>query len=458
MDKTSLCSLRWKHSIVNFGRSEVTTCCRTDRQKVTEQDLSELGIDVFLNSPYQMERRSEMIKGVRHSSCQSCWQLEDRGVVSPRTGAEEWNAYIQKHRGRSGHSNLLRSEEPELLEIMLSNTCNLKCTYCSHHYSSAWAAERIQFGEIPEHRLAEEFPKPLENFKEVFWQWYEKKAKQTVEYINILGGEPLIIPEFYDFIENLMKKTADVTDRRITLGVVTNLNTPPAYFQKFLQFLPRLTEQFSVELNISMESVEHRAEYIRSGLNWKLWERNLDEILKRRFENLKIQMIPTLNALSISSLNYFLPFLKSKYDQYQLPIGLRHNICLDPDWQSPFILTPDFASYVAKAGRYLDEVEPEVGRMQLKVGHWFMYRKFLQQVEDQILHGEAQIEQRKKFFRNFSEMDRRRKTNLIQTFPEYEGFWEICRRLDQPSQPPLPKPSRVQRLYGQMREILRGPS
>jgi hypothetical protein len=45
-------------------------------------------------------------------------------------------------------------------------------------------------------------------------------------------------------------------------------------------------------------------------------------------------------------------------------------------------------------------------------------------------YGEEKInEGRKDFYNWFNEHDRRRKTNFLETFPEYEDFYNRCRRI-----------------------------
>ena len=42
---------------------------------------------------------------------------------------------------------------------------------------------------------------------------------------------------------------------------------------------------------------------------------------------------------------------------------------------------------------------------------------------------EKMVEQRRNFYRMFSEHDKRRGTDFVKTFPELENFWNMCKEL-----------------------------
>ena len=76
----TICDLKWNYPIFNMDRGEFRSCCRTPSNKVTEEDLQTLGIDAFSNTDREKLGRLALIKGIRDKDCQSCWNLEDRGV------------------------------------------------------------------------------------------------------------------------------------------------------------------------------------------------------------------------------------------------------------------------------------------------------------------------------------------------------------------------------------------
>ncbi len=445
-DKT-LCRLRWSYPVVNFAMQSTRTCCRTPSYKVDEESLKTLGKDALFNSPYLKERRFELLNGIKHSDCNSCWALEDSGIKSPRLGKEDFFYYInefdksepevlrKKIDNASIDSDLVKADKPRLLEISMGNTCDLKCSYCHYHYSTAWAKEMVKFGDIPKEEIDNEMAGTSGEFDTQFWKWFEEDAKDEVEIINFIGGEPLIIPKFYDFLEKLLEiyKDHDPNSRKVTISIVTNFNSNDQFINRFISMLPKLLDKFEVDLNLSMEALAERAEYIRFGLNWNKWNANLDKLLSQDYSKhhneLLLSFQVAINVLSISSLEEFLKFAKSVYDKYGIAPALRQNIVSFPDWQSPTILTEDYKIYLDNAIDYLRSVKDEMSVVKHPWGQWDHYIDFLGTVKEGIDTAQNITERRVKFFTWFREYDKRRNVNLVGTFPEMNTFHSSCELL-----------------------------
>jgi pyruvate-formate lyase-activating enzyme len=444
----TICDLKWNYPIFNMDRGEFRSCCRTPSNKVSEEELNEYGIDAFLNSPKMLQSRLELIQGIKTSDCKTCWNIEDSGMTSPRQGGEQFWHHLRMRKQvpavdysedvlikRLGAINnvddyALVSNYPYMLEISLGNTCDMKCMYCNHHYSTQWATEEIKLGRISQEQYDREFPKAPDIFNEKFWEWFNKVGVRCGR-IGIIGGEPLIMPEFYTFVDKLIeaKKNSTVT-RKTSLWVVTNMNTPKNYLDKFLNYLPRLSETFNVEILVSMESVGKKAEYIRNGVDWDKFVSNLDKILSNKDVEFNFGFIPSINALSISSIKDFVIFAESLYHKHGRPVAIKQNIVNFPSQHSPFNLTPDFAKYVDECIEYM---EPKVDEMPIVpdlYGRWSTFIDFLKPLSESLKNNtNDRTEPRKLFARWFDEFDQKRKINLLETFPEYKEFYEYCKTL-----------------------------
>lgn len=448
----SLCDLKWNYPIFNLERGEFRSCCRTPGHPVSQDDLTNLGPDAFLNSPKMLESRLEMINGIRTEDCNSCWKLEDSYMQSPRHKPIQFFHHMQTNglidksiifsqanlraelkKNNDINSPLLKSYNPYMLEISLGNTCDMKCMYCSHHYSTQWAAEKIKFKEITQEQYDEEFPKAPSQFLENFWLWFDT-VKHKLDRIGIIGGEPLIMPEFYILVDQLIERVKPIveeTGKKPIFWLVTNMNTPPNYLEKFFHYLPKLTETFDLEILVSMESLGKKAEYIRNGVNWERFTGNLDKLLSRNDLKFDFGFILSINALSITSLEDFIRFTEKLYDKYQRPVALKHNIISYPDWQSPYILTSDFADYVDNCIEYMRPLVPKMPIVKDIYGRWSQYIAFLENLSASIRNTkEDKTELRKKFVEWFSMYDNRRKLDLLSTFPELTKFYEMCESLD----------------------------
>lgn len=444
----TICDLKWNYPIFHMERGEFRSCCRTPSKPVTDNMIDELGVNAFLNNVEMLQSRLDLVKGRRNEDCKSCWGLEDAGMSSPRHDSDKFWYQLQKSnvvpysqsysedavkiemsKIDSIDHPALKSEFPYMLEVSLGNTCDMKCMYCNHIYSTQWATERIKYGEITQEQYDREFPKASTKFEEYYWKWFDT-VKLHLGRIGAIGGEPLIMPEFYRFIEKSIEAIEPIKHLRknkMTFWIVTNLNTPPNYINKFLQYLPKLTEHFNVEILGSMEAVGKRAEYIRNGLDWDRFIGNLDRVLGSdcKFE---FGFISSVNALSIATTLDFVKFTEQLYEKYGRPVALKQAVVNYPSHQSPFILTTDFARYIDETVQYMQDRSGLMPDVTDYYGRWDQYIIFLQNLANSIRNNtQIRIDDRKKFVTWFNQFDERRKLNLVETFPEYVDFYNFCK-------------------------------
>lgn len=445
--KQSLCHLRWGYPNISLTRNELRTCCKTPFQSVNEKDMEEQGIDLFLNNRYQIERRFEMFKGIRHRDCQQCWQLEDQGANSLRGNspqgfldyANHHNMFAEfpdKHmnyvtRHVNLNSEILRSHKPFMLEVSLGNTCDLKCMYCNHVYSSQWATESLKNNRLPIEIYNEVSGKPNQKFIDLFWEWFNKEAKFSLERIGIIGGEPLITPDFYPFIDRLLESYQDIENDDTTIWIVTNLNTSESYFKKLMNYLPKLNEKFKLEILISMESTENQAEYIRNGLNWSKFENNVYKLCEATKDNHRVVIgfLPSVNVLSIPRYTKFLQWVYKVVQDTGKYIMLKQNTVVWPEVHTPFILTPEYAKYITEAIDWIKTVDSTMPDFDDIFGRWPAYTEFLINLRDSLSNNKPDQEMQKRFHEWFKDFDGLRALNFEETFPELKDFYNMCGKL-----------------------------
>lgn len=468
-----LCRFKWDYPIVNLMSGHIRNCCRVPKQVITSEQIKTYGKDAIMNLPYEKERRLEKLLGVTHIDCESCVRLEHNGATSPRSGAYEWarDYYVKRGLGPgtakqfdeivqrelkdlSIDSPILHSDNPQMLEIVLGNHCNLKCTYCSVHYSTQWAQELIKNGELTEEQYKRDFPEAPPELEPVFWEWFYDIGRHKVETINILGGEPTYVPKFYDLLDKLIAAYKDLGpgDRpRPELGVLSNMNTALPQMQKLMDFMPRLAEHFLFRLQPSIEALGARAEYIRFGLKWEVLERNVNMLLthmkKQGLNQNQFSMgfQIAINTFSLSSLPDFIRWVQALNEKYDVELGLMKNVVSFPRHHNPLILTPDFARYVAEAIEFikpLEEKNDRIARTQKWYGSWWSYREHLLEGLHQSMSREERsdfdLQSRVHFYEFVKRNDARRGCDFRKTYPEYRDFWRVCERAA--GVPPTPDP------------------
>lgn len=492
--KDSLCTSRWGYPLVDFSKGEVRTCCRTSGERVTQEQIDTLGTDIFLNTDFQKERRMEMLQGKRHSSCESCWSMEDLGMHSARYPNQRlsnpWVKESDKNPEFNGltsesvlrnlktgetikpsevtvDSSIVRSEDPYMLEINLSNTCDLKCSYCSPYFSSKWEKEMDlwalganykKFTADDEAFIKNDIRKNVDDkFMDLFWEWFNGNPIKTLGRVGIIGGEPLINPKLPEFLTNLVNAYKKIPlnqrphsgysdangnfrrDHKPLIWFVTNLNTPKKIMDRFInEHLPALTEIFHVEIHASLESVGKRIEYTRDGLDWDLYKENVERLCALKMDNLQFGFQIALNCLSMTTLTDFLKYAKYLHDKYERPIILKHNLVSHPEFHNPAILPVEFAEYLSDALEFLEEVKDKMRHVDDMWGTWPAYYDYIKTIHESIKNQQGQKlnwatgslnNTRVLFYKFFNEFDKRRGSSFLKTFPEYERFYLNCREL-----------------------------
>jgi hypothetical protein len=405
--------------------------------------MDEYGTDIFLNTDYQKKRRMEMLQGVQHSDCKSCWSLEQAGAKSLRgNNPYGFIDYANKHQMFQEFtpptlieianqvtidSKILESNNPFMLEVSLGNTCDMKCMYCNHVYSSQWAAESLKNNSINIEIYKQVQSNPNERFINLFWEWVNTKAKHSLDRIGIIGGEPLITPEFYDFLDKLLEVYADKEVPKTRIWVVTNLNATNNYYNKFLEYIPKLSEKFILEVHISMEALNDQAEYIRNGLEWNRFESNVNKLFASKAD-IELAFLPSVTALAIPRFPKFLKWVYDLSKTHNKAVMLKQNIVTHPDVQSPFILPFEFADYLDPAIDWMQSISVDMPDVSDKFGTWPGYTDFLIKLRDGIRFNKNDNTMLKQRFATwFDDFDSKRNLNFVNTFPELAKFYDECK-------------------------------
>lgn len=409
----SFCPLRWTYMQVDLQHGKVKACCKTPFQRIDDAQIGRLGTEAIFNGEYVQERRREMLAGVKHRDCNTCWDEEDLGLLSYRhlqSGLEPFRGAV----GKIAASRRADGAKPRHVEIILNTNCDLKCSYCGPEFSSAWAVEVRNFGPYPVPHEDPQIAPAASLFAETFWEWFDG-ARPSIEYVQFNGGEPLLQDVFYDAVERIL--SYDGPGPRPRVGVISNLNTPPHRLERLRRLLPALIERHDFRFGVSQDSVGERAEYIRNGLDWPRFDRNLRGLL-RDFPGLDVQMAPTMSALNVTSIKDLMAYADEVSNECGAEIVMRPSIVMWPAFQSPLILPPAYASYLEEAIRFLE-----------RAGRWPVMRDRLGEIAEALPRAEGAERQRRLFRDWFEAYDRRRKLDFVKVFPEMEDFWRHCATL-----------------------------
>lgn len=280
--RDTFCILPWIHLYVGPD-GNVLPCCIADYTHPVG-NVEEQSVESILTSDSFNQIRKNMLSGCKSKECSRCYNLEDSGLHSPRTGHNaQWADQYSHAFNQDGTIDIV---DPVYLDIRLNNICNLKCRMCSSYFSSAVAQEEVEmFGKIiPILRKTQRQP-VLEDLL---------KYIPSAEKLYFAGGEPLIMSEHYEILNALIK--CNNTD----LEILYNTNFTRLQYRD--QNVLDLWKQFSnVTIGASIDAEGSVAEYVRHGTDWAAVENNLTR-LKSECPHVNFTITSTVGFLNVASL------------------------------------------------------------------------------------------------------------------------------------------------------------
>jgi organic radical activating enzyme len=340
----SFCAAKWYNATIWLGSGQTTSCHHppahlVDRDKVTANPR------LLHNTDQKKEDRRKMQAGERPAGCEYCWKIEDMGRDAVSDRVYKSRIYPIKALNDAYHTPATEDVDLRTLEIAFDRTCQFACSYCNPAFSSTWVKDIKRNGPYTDlvsdgrnhfthaHESSQLYRHGETNpYVEAFFAWWESDLHRTLQELRITGGEPLMSADTWKLID-WFKTNAGKSSTRLAIN--SNLGTDVD-----IDRLLASTQGMQIDLYTSNEAVGAQAEYIRDGLVWTDWTRNVERLLEsRQFRG--IHVMCTINALCLDSLDQLLETMlqwKNKYGREALSFTL--NILRFPSFQSPLVL-PD---------------------------------------------------------------------------------------------------------------------
>jgi len=348
------CAKLWNHQYIHMSGS-FRYCCAT-MHNITDKNNNRLHInnnslEKAWNSDDVKQTRLKMINGEDISACVKCVDQESRGYKSMReTQDMEKNFALTKD---DGTVDIM----PTTMELHFGNLCNLKCKMCGQQYSNQIGKELLEIGKNDKDFLNWVYKESgnvniWTNNLSVEYKWFQntKIKNKLFEYISqninslvVIGGEPTVIPEFWELFEYLEQKD---TLKNLSVTLTTNLtNVNP----KLTKWLPKL-KQWTVWA--SVDGLGERTEYIRYPSNFKKVCENLEFYKNLLGTNGDITLSPAIQLLNIDQLDdiikWWLEFSDNK-------LGKQFNI----SWLAQ-VHYPTICNYDILPKEYKDKIADEL--------------------------------------------------------------------------------------------------
>ena len=431
----TFCMAKWHHTTIYLQTGETHSCYHPRPHKIP---LDEVIIDpsALHNTGQKKLERLEMLNGSKPSGCQYCWNIENMGddYVSDR---KERNVtiytperYMQIKKG-AWDQNI----NPEYIEISFGNECNFKCGYCHPKHSSAYHKEIKDFGpytSVKNHRNDIDWFKVYEEetnpYVEAWWRWWPEVSK-TLNILRITGGEPLLQSSTWRLLEDLDKNPLP----NLELNINSNFGIKPILIDRLVDRVNKLIEEKKIKsfkMFTSIDTWGAPAEYIRTGLDLELWERNLDKYLSAT--KLPITFMITFNILSVTTFQSLLEKILEWRKKYKFVT--EHKVRFD----TPYLKEPlqydmnilpksEFMPYMYS---HLEFIKKNVDDKNVEKFSSLEYEKFRRVVDymESTVYSDTKVKEgRKDFYNWFTEYDRRRSVDFVTTFPTMIDFYNKCK-------------------------------
>jgi organic radical activating enzyme len=418
----SFCTAKWLQLTLDLTRGMNHSCHHPERHEIPLDELQE-NDSALHNTIFKKEQRKKMLEGIRPEECNYCWKIEDSKTeaYSDRyiKSLDTWSTpYIDSISKMQGDENVY----PTYLEVMLDSVCQFKCSYCIADISSSIEAEMNKFGPYPvsnQHRMARKTKLPknsLDNpYINAFWNWFPNAIK-NLHVFRITGGEPLLSEQtnkIIQFLENSFNP-------KLTLALNSNLGIKSEIIYDYTTRIRNLLNQKRIghfEIYTSLDTFGKQAEYIRHGLNFELFEKNLNQVLES-FVDQKIIIMCTFNILSIPNFHLFLDWVadkKKKYPHLQLDISYLKN----PEYLSAFICNEELKNKVTEDFRRM--INLNIFKLH-EINKFDRLKDWLNSTHD----ASEVIRYREDFYSFVNEYDKRQGRDFLTTFPELKDFYNIA--------------------------------
>jgi organic radical activating enzyme len=435
----SFCIAKWKQVTAHLQTGQTHSCHHPRPHKVP---LAEVLINpsALHNTNYKKAQRKDMLDGIRPEECDYCWRVEDSSpnALSDRI-YKSYDAWAWPYLDEIKETPWDTDVNPSYLEVSFSSVCNFKCSYCSPQVSSKWMEEIEKFGPYPTStyfgdiswmKRDDAMPIPHKDYNpyvEAFWKWWPDVYKD-LRHFRITGGEPLLTKDTFKVLDFLIENP----NPSLNFAINSNMCPPDGLMDKFIEKIKIICSENKVnefKIFTSAEAHGKQAEYIRYGLDYNMWLSNIRRVLDE-VPNCTFTIMSTYNIMSVFSYKEFIEDIlkiKREYGHHRKatsPIILDVPYLRFPHHQAIFDLPEKFIPLIYDQVTLLyQNLQNEDWYETSNRGFYKWEADKFRRVYELVSHKKDEPEitrNQKDFIRFVDEHDRRRGTNFLETFPEFE--------------------------------------
>ena len=391
----SYCSAKWYNATIWLGHGQTTSCHHPPGHYIDPKELID-NPSAIHNTQHKKKMRKMMLEGERPNECEYCWKVEDigRDNISDRTYKTE----IFKDEDIIASSKMDWQEDVMLktLEISFDRTCNFACSYCNPGFSTTWVKDIKKYG----------------GYKNI-------QSDGRGHFIDLETISQSVFAQGTWYLNDQLSLTAGVRWSDEEKELMDKLILGSHHIPEF-------------EVYTSNEAVGEHSEYIRDGMVYDEWLKNIDRLIVEG--NLKkLHMMMTINSLCLASITEFMDamlVIKRKHG-INYPI-MTLNILRFPSFQSVAALPISIKKfYKEKIEKWLSSVTDKnekdfFGRpllSHMEISHIQRLIDYLDVIKTPHMQTSSEDKLHNHFKNFYHQYDIRRGKDFRTTFPEIFVDW-----------------------------------
>ena len=355
------------------------------------------------NSDYMKNIRLKMIAGEPIVNCKKCVDAESKGLDSMRTtdNKEMWLKSTNPD-GSVGH-------QPKDLELHFGNTCNLHCKMCSQQFSHMIGKELLKMGKQDPDFLqwVKKESGVLNNWTgelDIAYDWYKNnKIKKSifdhvdrnVDNLTVIGGEPTIIPEFYELLEYC---NANNSLKNKSIVITTNMTNTNKKLTAWLASVKNFM------IHASIDGIDERNKYIRYPCNWQSILKSIEfyKAIIGKHDRANFSFAPAIQLLNIDQLPELCEFFIDNFANKRCEIA----------WISQ-VRYPIICDYAILPTEHRYSIADKIEDKAKNISHEHTSQNLLshaKDLRDELYNDEQKITYQKMFMRYNDRQDKFRNT------------------------------------------------
>lgn len=384
----NFCMIPWTSLYVHTS-SRVAPCCAWDGEAIG--DASKDSLETIWNGKLYQDLRDKMLNNQQSDGCKNCTRQEKLGKDSFRSSM---NTRFAKH-VHLAEAGITPEYNLKFIDSRFNNLCNLSCRSCVHGSSSSWHAPAVAIGLID--KATPVFLKAGRDDKDLYNQIIQQI--DNVERIYFAGGEPLIMQDNYDILDELDKR------KRHDVQLVYNTNMTRSSL-KGRSIFDAWKNFTNISIGASLDAEGERGAYLRTGTVWQ-------DVVKFRKDMLALRPDIDFYISSTTSLINVLhvPDFHRSWTEKGLikPEQFRIQTLHWPEWMRVETAPPALRMKIReKINNHLEWLRPLDNEGRATQG----FESILTQLDTTIAFDSED------FWKNIVPLDKYYKANLLDSFPE----------------------------------------